>query len=126
MAPDWQSLSYSASPSSGFRSASLCSPILGAAVLERARRAGQPRHHRMRRQLAHLVVGDFDQRLALEHVVVLHDLGDVVDRADGDAGLVEEVQVLRQIALGDEAADDRVELEAVASPARYWWRSAGP
>jgi hypothetical protein len=34
----------------------------------------------MRRQLAHLLVGDLDQRLAFEHVVVGHDLGDVVDR----------------------------------------------
>ena len=31
MTPDWQSLSYSAAPSSGFSSASLCSPIFGAA-----------------------------------------------------------------------------------------------
>ena len=32
MTPDWQSFSYSAAPKSGFNRASLCSPILGAAV----------------------------------------------------------------------------------------------
>ena len=115
MTPDWQSLSYSAAPSSGFNSASLCSPIFGAARAQRAGRAGQARHDGMRRQLAHLLVRHLDQRFALQHVVVLHDLGDVVDRADGDAGLVEELQVGREIALGDEAADDGVELQAVAN-----------
>ena len=96
MTPAWQSLSYSASPSSGFSSASLCSPIFGAAASQRAGRAGHARHHRMRRQLAHLLVGNLDQRLALQHVVVLHDLGDVVDRADGDAGLVEDTSGSRR------------------------------
>ena len=115
MTPDWQSLSYSASPSSGFNSASLCSPIFGAARAQRAGRAGHARHHGMRRQLAHLLVRHLDQRFALQHVVVLHDLGDVVDRADGDTGLVEELQVRREIALGDEAADDGIELQAVAN-----------
>ena len=67
----------------------------------------------MGRQLSHLVVGNLDQRFALQHVVVLHDLRDVVDRPDGNAGFVEVAQVLVEIALRDEAADDSVQFNAV-------------
>jgi len=52
MMPDCASLSYSAAPSSGFSSASLCSPTLGAADLERARRCPTWRNDAVRRHLS--------------------------------------------------------------------------
>ena len=52
-------------------------------------------------------------QLALDHVRILDDLRDVVDRPDRHLGLLEERDVLGLRALGDERADDRVELVGV-------------
>jgi hypothetical protein len=67
----------------------------------------------LHREGAHLVVGILGEQLALDDVRVLEDLRGVVDRADGDLGLLEESHVLGLGAPGDECADDRVELGGV-------------
>jgi len=86
----------------------------GGRALQGTGRARHARHDGMGRDLAHVGIVDLDQRFALQHIVVLDDLRDVVDRADGNAGLVEVTQVLVEIAGGDELADDPVEFDPVA------------
>ena len=78
----------------------------------------QPRHDVVHRKRIHVGIGIVGDQLALDHVRVLEDLRDVVDRADRDLGRLEERHVLRLGALGDERADDRVELLGVPHPVR--------
>src|SRR5216684_4699945 len=59
-----------------------------------AGRAGEPRHDVVHGKLAHVRVGIIGDQLALDHVRVLENLRDVVDRPDGHLGLFEVGDVL--------------------------------
>jgi len=80
---------------------------------DRTRRAQQTRHDVMHRELFHVSVGIVGDELALDHMRVLDDLRDIVDRADCDFGFFKELDVLGLRALCDERADDRIELLGV-------------
>jgi hypothetical protein len=67
---------------------------------------------------AHLLVGIVGEQLALDDVGIDDDLRDVVDRPGRDLCLVEDRHGLGLGVLGDERADDGVELGRVADPIR--------
>ena len=77
-----------------FNNSRLCWPSFGAGVRIEPGVPEQARHHVVHREGAHLGVGIVGEQLALDDVRILEDLRDVVDRADGDLGLLEERDVL--------------------------------
>ena len=77
----------------------MCSPRPGAGVRIEPGVPSEPRHHVVHRESAHLGIGIVGEELALDHVRILEDLRDVVDRPDRDLGLLEEGHVLRLGAL---------------------------
>ena len=85
---------------------------------DRPRRSEQARHDVVHRHEAHLVVGIVGEQLALDDVRVDDDLRNVVDRTGGHLRLVEDRHGLGLGVLGDERADDGVELGGVADPIR--------
>ena len=74
---------------------------------------GKAGHDVMHRDLAHVVVRVIRDELAFDDVRISHDLRRVIDRTDGDFGRLEERNVLGLRPLGDEAADDAVQLDCV-------------
>ena len=67
----------------------------------------------MHGKFAHVGIRIVGEKFTFDDVRVLNDLRNIVDRPDGDFGLLEKRDVLRLRALGDERTDDGVELSGV-------------
>src|SRR5262245_35604724 len=86
---------------------------LGGRAAQRARRCRQPWHDVVHGDAPNLLVGDFDDHLALLHVPIGDELVDVVDGGRGNLGSLEYGQALGQITLGNELADRPLRLLVV-------------